>query len=65
MFQGKECVIQERSVAEEGGGGEGMLIKSLNQEAVLFGADASIDQRITNLIFILIFLFFFFFFYFL
>lgn len=64
MFQGKECVIQERSVAEEGGG-EGMLIKSLNQEAVLFGADASIDQRITNLIFILIFLFFFFFFYFL
>lgn len=63
MFQGKECVIQERSVAEEGG--EGMLIKSLNQEAVLFGADASIDQRITNLIFILIFLFFFFFFYFL
>lgn len=62
MFQGKECVIQERSVAEEG---EGMLIKSLNQEAVLFGADASIDQRITNLIFILIFLFFFFFFYFL
>lgn len=47
------------------GGGEGMLIKSLNQEAVLFGADASIDQRITNLIFILIFLFSFFFIFFL
>lgn len=49
----------------EGGGGGDADKESLNQEAVLFGADASIDQRITNLIFILIFLFFFFFFYFL